>query len=117
MALRQLAPPPCSLACSFDHATQTSGVVGVTFGRLGVVPGVGHRTRVDPTRGADQVEGELPMILACAMRQFGDEALRCKGMWNIGHRAEPADAGMGRNFGGFHPHVRDAVRHVDRRHC
>ena len=35
---------------------------------------------IDLARWADQVESELSMILACAMSQFGDEALRRKGM-------------------------------------
>ncbi|MNS85572.1 hypothetical protein D3C72_1194390 [compost metagenome] len=116
VSLGQCSAPPGTRACRFNDTAKAARVVGIALGRFGIIPRVGHCSRVDLAGRADKVKREFLVIPARALGEFGNEALGRKGMRDVGDRAKPSDAGMRFHFGRLYPYVRNAVRHVDRRH-
>ena len=79
-------PAPAGLLRDgIDHLAQSAGVERIALGRLGVIPRVVHRPRIDAPRGADQLEQIVLRVATRRRGELGDERLDRERVRNVRH--------------------------------
>src|SRR5262249_5980122 len=108
--------PPALFGKEFDYLAKSGGIDGIAVVGLAIVPQVLGGREIDDPRRADELQQHVFLVAIGGVRELADHGLHGKGVRDVRHRTEPADAGMRGRLWVLALDVGDLERHINKSH-